>query len=129
MKPHHLNIIGLKLCGCPAWKYTYTKGYTRSVGVQHGNHINTLISPTWCNKVNLTLTNKHKMIYKLCGSPTWKHAFIQEEIQAIRGSPTWKHTSVARGQRSSLQMSPGARSGGANIGLNFKISGLCTLRF
>jgi len=82
-------------------------GYTSSVGVQYGN------------------THSHR-IYKLRGSPAWKHIFTQEDIQApwessieihirtrgytnsvgvqhgnthshtriykLRGSPAWKHT-------------------------------------
>src|SRR6218665_882868 len=39
-----------KLCGSPAWKHTFTRGYTSSVGVQHGN------------------THSHKS-FKFCGSP------------------------------------------------------------
>src|SRR6218665_1594119 len=45
------NRITDKLCGSPAWKHTFTRGYTSSVGVQHGN------------------THSHKRIFKLCGNP------------------------------------------------------------
>src|SRR6218665_3597451 len=38
--------------------------YTSCVGVQHGN------------------THSHNRIYKLCGSPAWKHTFTQD-IQAL----------------------------------------------
>src|SRR6218665_1509614 len=63
-----------------------TRGYTSSVGVQHGN------------------THSH-WIYKLRGSPAWKHTGAQEDNQALWGpaltlfriyklcgSPAWKHT-------------------------------------
>src|SRR6218665_2112892 len=45
------NRINDKLCGSQEWKQTFTRGYTSSVGVQHGN------------------THSHKRIFKLCGSP------------------------------------------------------------
>src|SRR6218665_3331198 len=53
------NRITDKLCGSPEWKHTFTRGYTSSVGVQHGN------------------THSHKRIFKLCGCPAWKHTFTQ----------------------------------------------------
>src|SRR6218665_489784 len=56
------NRITDKLCGSPAWKHTFTRGYTSSVGVQHG----------------------HNRIYKLCGSTAWKHTFTLD-IQAAVG--------------------------------------------
>src|SRR6218665_2344829 len=45
------NRITDKLYGSPAWKHTFTRGYTSSVGVQHRN------------------SHSHKRIFKLCGSP------------------------------------------------------------
>src|SRR6218665_173048 len=45
------NRITDKLCGSPAWKHTFIRGYTSSVGVQHGNN------------------HSHKRIFQLCGSP------------------------------------------------------------
>src|SRR6218665_2817180 len=49
--------------------------YTSCVGVQHGN------------------THSHNRIYKLCGSPAWKHTFTQD-IQALWESSmdTYIHT-------------------------------------
>src|SRR6218665_1712958 len=45
------NRITDKLCRSPAWKHTFTRGYTSSVGVQHGN------------------THSHNRIFRFCGSP------------------------------------------------------------
>ena len=50
-----------KLCGGSSIN---TREYTSSVGVQHGN------------------IQSHR-IYKLRGSPAWKHTFTQEDIQAL----------------------------------------------
>src|SRR6218665_2312716 len=80
------NRITDKLCGSPAWKHTFTRGYTSSVGVQHGN------------------THSHKRIFKLCGSPALTQVYIQALWESNmethihtgyasgRGSPAWKHT-------------------------------------
>ena len=71
--------------------HIHTRWYTSSVGVQHGN------------------THLHKGIYKLRGSPAWKHTFTQEDkaalwesnmethihtrmwIYKLCGSPPWKY--------------------------------------
>src|SRR6218665_1810710 len=61
------NRITDKLCGSPAWKHTFTRGYTSSVGVQHGN------------------THSHKRIYKPRGRPALtqeaKHALWESSIE------------------------------------------------
>src|SRR6218665_3065331 len=94
-----------KLRGSPIWKHTFTqdiqapwessmethihtRGYTSSMGVQHRN------------------THSHKRIYKLRGSPAWKHIHTgytssvgvqhgnthsHTRIYKLRGSPAWKH--------------------------------------
>src|SRR6218665_2914674 len=48
------NRITDKLCGSQAWKHTFTRGYTSSVGVQHGN------------------THSHKMIIGLQATCRWE---------------------------------------------------------
>jgi len=53
-----------------------TRRYTSYVGVQHGN-----IQSHW--------------IYKLPGSPAWKHTFTQEDIQAICGRE-YKHKMIGQ---------------------------------
>src|SRR6218665_2515438 len=60
------NRITDKLCGSQAWKHTFTRGYSSSVGVQHGN------------------THSHNKIYWFCGSQAWKHTFTLD-IQAAVG--------------------------------------------
>src|SRR6218665_1792659 len=48
------NRITDKLCGSQAWKHTFTRGYTSSVGVQHGNthsHKN-IIQAIWESSIN-----------------------------------------------------------------------------
>src|SRR6218665_1024172 len=61
------NRITDKLCGNPAWKHTFTRGYTSSVGVQHGN------------------THSHKRIFKPRGRPALtqeaKHALWESSIE------------------------------------------------
>src|SRR6218665_2642634 len=49
------NRITDKLCGSQAWKHTFTRGYTSSVGVQHGNthsHKRIIIQALWGSSIN-----------------------------------------------------------------------------
>ena len=55
----------------PAWKDIHTRGFTSSVGVQHGNtHSHEDIQAPWESSINT-------IGYKLCGSPAWKHTITQ----------------------------------------------------
>src|SRR6218665_4038595 len=82
------NRITDKLCGSQAWKHTFTRGYTSSVGVQHGNtHSHKIIIGLQATcRAYVGVQHLHKRTYrpKLCGSSAWKHTFTRD-IQAAVG--------------------------------------------
>src|SRR6218665_3781609 len=80
-----------KLRGSPTWKletHIHTRGYTRSVG----SSINTI---GYTSSVGVQQGNTQSHSDR--GSPTWKHTFTQEDIQAL-----WESTINTRGYTSSV---------------------------